>query len=49
MAKPWFVTNDFWLNETLIRAGNLHNSGGGGSEIPHSIRQINKGYENGQN
>jgi filamentous hemagglutinin len=46
IAKPAYFTNNFWLNETLTRAGNLHNSGKLGSEIPYAIRQITRGYEN---
>ena len=48
LAKPWMLSNQFWLNETLTRAGTLHNSGNAGSEIPYSIRQITTGYENGK-
>ncbi len=48
LAKPWMLSDQFWLNETLTRAGALHNSGNAGSEIPYSIRQIKNGYENGK-
>jgi len=48
MGKPWMLSDQFWLNETLTRAGTLHNSGVSGSEIPYAIRQIIKGYENGK-
>jgi len=48
LAKPWMLSDKFWLNETLTRAGALHNSGNAGSEIPYSIRQITTGYKNGK-